>query len=107
MENSYSFTENGDEVCFHSPLNLPGGSINLGEWLAHLTAETTQEQMIYGDGAWEMLSYLIKGGSADEMLPHPEGVFEESDVLAAWMMWGEHLLKEYSIHQFALMQWKD
>ena len=63
--------------------------------------------MIFGDEAREVLFYLIKGESADELISHPEGVFDESDVMAAWMMWGEHLFKEYSIHQFALVKWED
>lgn len=106
-KHSYSFTENGDEVCFHSPLSLPEGSVNLGEWLTHVTADTSQRHMIIGDEARDVLFYLIKGRSDEELLSHPKEVFDERDVMAAWMMWGEHLLREHSIEQYALVQWKD
>ena len=106
-KHSYSFTEDGDEVCFHSPLTLPEGGIRLGDWLAQITADTNRRHMIIGDEAREVLAYLIKGRSADEMLSHPRGVLDERNVMAAWMMWGEHLFREHSIQQYALLRWKD
>jgi len=106
-KHSYSFTESGDHVCFHSPKSLPEGSMALGRWLARMTGQGTQQHMVSGDEAREALYYLIKGESDEELLTHPREVFEERDPIAAWMMWGEHLLREHSIEQYALVQWKD
>lgn len=104
---SYSFTEDGDEVCFHSPLSLPEGGTRLGDWLVQMVGDTNQRHMIIGDEARDVLAYLIKGRSADEMLSHPRDVFDERNTMAAWMMWGEHLAREQSIEQYALLRWKD
>jgi len=102
---SYSFTENGDQVCFHSPEAIVEDVRLLNGWIEYLTSDLAQRQMITKENALESLHFLIKGEHPKELLDHPKEIFEEHDPIAAWMMWGDYLLNSYSIYQYAIYKW--
>lgn len=103
----YSFTETGDELCFHSPESLPDGSTDLASFLSKVADGFLGEgEKIAPQSSIEPLNDLIKAiyGDGDSL---PEFAIDPEDPLGAWFAWGDHLRKEYAIEQYAFMRWDD
>lgn len=96
----YSFTEQGDEVCFHSPKFLPEGSFLLSEWLGKLAAaaESGDRLLHFGDSGG-FLSDLVTGA-----LGEGQSEFESPrDPSNAWYAWGDFLHRRYAIEQYGII----
>lgn len=102
----YSFTENGEDLCFHSPTALPDGSMDLATFLASLsTGFLDGGEKLTPDGSDIMLSELIS--EVYDQLHTKVPPFQPSgeDPIGRWFSWGDHLRSEYEIEQFALVRW--
>ncbi len=103
----YSFTEEGTELCFHSPESLPDGATNLAQFLTALSEGFLDGgKMIQADGANEELRDLIKAveiGKPDDLgFEFADGVAP----IANWLEWGDYLRHEYAIEQYAFVSWE-
>jgi hypothetical protein len=102
-KHSYSFSEDGREVCFHSPLSLPEGSEQLGWWLSQQAKKLlSRDSLVTRDGASQKLMALISADVEDAIdsgfrFSQPAG----TDGFGGWLEWGEYLHREYSIEQYA------
>ena len=56
---SYSFTDEGTELCFDSPQALPEGSMSLATFLAKLVSGFLRGEKLSPDGSDAMLTELI------------------------------------------------
>ena len=98
-KHKYSFTEKGDEVCFHSPKHLPEGSFLLSAWLRKIaSAAESGDRLIYFNDSLgflrELVSEAIGENSPDFELPN--------DPSLAWYAWGDYLHKHYAIEQYGV-----
>ncbi|MCQ9186284.1 hypothetical protein KMT30_46085 [Streptomyces sp. IBSBF 2953] len=96
----YSFTESGDEVCFHSPKHLPEGSFLFHQWLGGLISSASSEDRLtaFGDSRRdleELVSVALGENLQEFKLP--------KDPSLAWFAWGEHLNRQYAIEQYAVV----
>lgn len=103
----YSFTENGRELCFHSPESLPEGAATLTTFL-NKVAEGFLDggPKIRPIEANKVLRELIDVSGVGRL----DGITSERDdenPIGNWLAWGEFLRKEYGIDQFALVSWDD
>lgn len=106
-KHSYSFTEQGSDLCFHSPRNLPEGATNLAEFLTKVTGNLRDEGgFIAVDAAEQQLREIFSGNENDGGSLLPDGERTDGDGLGAWLQWGEYLRQEFQIEQFALAQWE-
>lgn len=104
----YSFTENGTELCFHSPEALPEGAMNLATFLDKVSAGFLDGgEKLSPDGSGQMLNELIAGVDGDQKTATPTFRPEGEDPIGRWFSWGDHLRSEYEIEQFALVRWED
>jgi hypothetical protein len=96
----YSFTEQGDEVCFHSPKYLPEGSFLLSEWLGELAvAAESADSLLYSGDSRSFLSDLVT-----ETLGEGQSEFElPRDPSHAWYAWGNFLQRHYAIEQYGII----
>jgi|TARA_R110002020_G_scaffold470160_1_gene695773 hypothetical protein len=103
----YSFTENGTELCFHSPEALPGGASNLAKFLSYITRDFFADgEKIRPENASQALKEII---AATEVRPQ-DGIYLDSaddDAIGNWFAWGDYLRTEYEIEQYALVSWRD
>ncbi len=107
-KHSYSFTEDGDQVCFHSPESVHEECLPLSKWLAGLSAQQVRsDSYIDAKTAIEVLHGLVYGEKEEEPLPFPKDLFETDDGIQAWLHWGQFLRDTYGIEQFALAQWDE
>lgn len=106
-KHSYSFTEQGTELCFHSPLSISEGSFRLGEWIDSLSRDLySNNSLITVQEANNKLKELLLNDD-EEGIPFPDDLFEVEEGLVAWSKWGKHLSENYSIEQYAFVVWKD
>lgn len=96
----YSFTESGDEVCFHSPKHLPEGSLLFHQWLGGLisSASSADGLMPLGDSRRyleELVTAALGENQREFELP--------KDPSHAWFTWGEHLNRYYAIEQYGVV----
>ena len=104
----YSFTENGTELCFHSPEALPDGAMSLAKFLGKVSDEFLDGgQKLSPDASGEMLGELISGVYDGKESEASTFGAEGEDPLGRWFSWGDHLRREYEIEQFALVRWED
>ncbi|EPG3432136.1 hypothetical protein N0807_27220 [Pseudomonas aeruginosa] len=109
-KHSYSFTERGTDLCFHSPLSLPEGSRSLAYFLTGVVGNPqSDEGFISPERAQEMLRELFSGAEGEDrgsLLPDdfPQNA---EDGIASWLHWGDYLKTEHQIEQFALVRWAD
>jgi hypothetical protein len=105
---SYSFTESGDQVCFHSPISLPDSQSSLADFLVRVSgAIGRQDGFIYADGASEMLSNLLYFSQEDEQplgISFPVG---DGDGVSRWQEFGRVLRTDFGIEQYAFVNWND
>jgi hypothetical protein len=104
----YSFTENGTDLCFHSPEALPDGSMNLATFLGKVSAGFLDGgEKLSPDASDQMLGELIAGVYGDQESAAPTFHTDGEDPIGRWFSWGDHLRGEYEIEQFALVRWDD
>jgi hypothetical protein len=105
----YSFTEAGNDLCFHSPEALPDGATNLAAFLNALSdgfldgAEKIQPQQ-----ANEELRTLMNdalGDGSEALRPITE--MDADDPIGNWFAWGDYLRLQFGIDQYALVRWRD
>ncbi len=102
----YSFSEEGHDLCFHSPEELPDGARRFGDWLGDLSqAALTEKSLIYTESAGQILTELLT--MDDEIFPYPVEPTKKEDGITQWLNFGEHMSKTYAIEQFAFVVWKD
>lgn len=97
---SYSFTEKGSELCFHSPLSLPEGAEPFPSWFGRLAENAMTGEMLVSEGnSGELLRDLMHAveDSDDLMLETSEGGFGD------WFQFGAQLQERYSIEQYAFI----
>jgi len=109
-KHSYSFTEDGTDLCFHSPLALPEGVRTFAEFLTEVIGSPESDDgFISAEAAVGMLRELFSGGEGDDegaLLP-ADFPLNVEDGIASWMHWGDYLKTEHQIEQFALVRWDD
>jgi hypothetical protein len=99
----YSFTEDGTEVCFHSPEVVPDGSQSFGSFLDKLSARFPEGEKIRRDDANDELRELL---STLDLFGAPDVPFRfGDDPIANWLEFGDWLQREHEIHQFAMVAW--
>ena len=108
-KHSYSFTEAGTELCFHSPEAVPDGVANLAAFLASVSEGFLERgEKIQPQTANEELLHLIdavEGGQPDGF---PQAFdTAKDDPIRNWLAWGDFLRLEYGIDQYALVRWID
>jgi len=108
-KHSYSFTESGKAVCFHSPTALPEEGKPLSRWLSGLwngVAERRTEGLINGQTALESLQDLVSQTDEDDAIVVPVEVLQTKDGFEAWNRFGAFLQQEHAIDQYALVAWR-
>jgi hypothetical protein len=104
---SYSFTESGDQVCFHSPLSLPESQTNLSDFLSRAIGNVgSQGRFINADAASEALIDLVSSRGDEQ----PLGVdFQpgDGDGISRWQEFGRVLSADFGIEQYAFVNWND
>jgi hypothetical protein len=104
----YSFTENGTDLCFHSPEALPDGSTNLTKFLKKISAEFLDGgEKLTPEGSGQLLGELIAEVFGDQEKEAATFSTEGEDPIGRWFSLGDHLRNEYEIEQFALVRWND
>lgn len=111
-KHSYSFSEDGKDVCFHSPAALPDNGKPLSRWISgvwNTFAESAPQQRITGDNAIERLRDLVGPAGEDtaiEAIEVPSDVLETDNGIEAWQRFGEFLQEEHEIEQYAIVAWR-
>lgn len=104
---SYSFTESGNQVCFHSPTSLPDSQSSLTDFLSRVAGDGRQQGFIYADGASDALDRLL---SISREEGDPLG-FEfqprNGDGISRWREFGRALRTDFGIEQYALVNWNE
>jgi len=104
----YSFTENGTDLCFHSPKALPDGSSNLAKFLSRVSdAFLRRGQKITHDRASSVLADLIQAVYGDQKFDETSIHVDKLDPIGQWLVWGDHLRTEYAIEQYAFVSWRE
>lgn len=103
---SYSFTEQGDQVCFHSPTSLPDSQSKLSDFLERVVGNVDrQDGFIYADGASEVLNSLLAFSPEDEHLLGADFQVGDGDGISRWQEFGRVLRTDFGIEQYAFVNW--
>ncbi|MEQ9879496.1 hypothetical protein ABRP92_16040 [Pectobacterium aroidearum] len=96
----YSFTEQGSEICFHSPKHLPEGGFLFSHWLGNLISSIDNENaLIHFSDSRGQLQQLVS-----ETLGESGRVFElPIEGIQAWFVWGDYLERNYAIEQYGIV----
>jgi hypothetical protein len=106
-KHSYSFTEAGTQVCFHSPESVNEGCVPLSKWLTIIVDKPSEDAYLNTNTARDALRSVVLGEERDEPLPHAKDILESKDGIQSWLSWGHFLRETYGIQQFALARWED
>jgi len=111
-KHKYSFSEQGDEICFHSPESLPEGGVLLEVFLERVVKNSNNERgFITAQTSEERFKELLEDipKHQDDKYPNFPNPLEssENDWLGNWRSLGFYLNKRYGIQQFAYAQWQD
>lgn len=105
---SYSFTEEGNQVCFHSPTSLPDSQSNLTDFLGRIAGNIDQQEgFIYADGASEVLNSLLAFSPEDEHSLRIDFQMGDGDGIRRWQEFGRVLRTDFGIEQYAFVNWYD
>lgn len=105
----YSFTEAGNELCFHSPEALPDGAMNLAAFLKALSdgfldgAKKIQPQEANEELRALMNDALSDGPEALRLITE----MDAEDPIGNWFAWGDYLRLQFGIDQYALIRCRD
>lgn len=107
---SYSFTELGTDLCFHSPLSLPEHASTLREFLERISDGFLERgEKFRPENALNELRQLVTFvTNADADASEPPISFDaiySDDPIGSWLAWGDYLRSEFGIDQFALVLW--
>ena len=106
-KHSYSFTESGSELCFHSPLNLPERSDTLVSFLKGVQRKFLEgEANVTMETANQVLNKIIGEGD-DENLRDVGEFTGDGNPILNWLAWGDFLRRTYDIHQYAFVKWNE
>ena len=107
-KHSYSFSEQGTDLCFHSPTALPEGTTSLAKFLGGVVGRLdSDEGFISNESAGQYLhAYFGQRETGEESLL-PMNFPVENAGIESWLHWGDHLKTEHQIEQFALVRWED
>ena len=107
-KHSYSFTETGMDLCFHSPLSLPEGANSLASFLTKISKGFLDGgEKIQLETANQELQALIGVTEDVEAAASRSSPTDGDDPIANWLDWGDLLRREFSIDQFALVSWEE
>ena len=106
-KHSYSFTESGTDLCFHSPTALPEGAVTLADFFNNVIGHLESEEgyIPIPTAGQALRSYFGRQEGNQESLLPPD-INEKDGGLGSWLHWGEYLRSEYQIEQFALLRWE-
>ncbi len=95
----YSFTDRGDEICFHSPEHISENELRLSFWLEELSKGLSEPTREHG---------FLDLTEANRVLPEFVSAIDpnfkiKNEGWAAWMEWGNFLEKNYQIMQYAIL----
>lgn len=101
---SYSFSEHGDQLCFHSPLSLPEGSQSFSGWLDNLAEQArTADRYVSIQDAGNTLQELLSPTEEDPEFTFNFEVNSNESGIQAWFDFGAHLSETYGIEQYAFI----
>lgn len=107
-KHSYSFTEQGSDLCFHSPEALPEGATSLAKFLTRVVGRLDAEDgIIRPDNAGQELRNIFEQSEDADNPLFPPILRGEGDGVESWLHWGAYLKAEHQIEQFALVRWAD
>jgi hypothetical protein len=108
-KHSYSFTERGGDLCFHSPLALPEGANTLSDHLSEVAGNMESDDgFVSAERAGQMLYELFGPNQVEsESSLIPPNFPRDDDGVRSWLNFGEFLKTEFQIEQFALVRWKE
>lgn len=104
----YSFSEEGTDLCFHSPTPLPEHIKSMSRWLAEALiafTESPRELRYAGGNALEGLRHLVGADDEESPIEVPAAITEAENGIEAWYRFGDFLEREYAISQFAIVEW--
>lgn len=105
---SYSFTEAGDQVCFHSPISLPDSQASLADFLERVIGNVgRQDGFISADSASEMLNKLLSFSREDDQSLGVDIEAGDGDGISRWQEFGRVLRVDFGIEQYALLNWNE
>ncbi len=107
-KHSYSFSESGTDLCFHSPTALPEGASTLASFLKAISQTFLAEGgQITPDTAFQNLMNLLGAEDSEgQFLPDmPE--FSPDDPIGNWLFWGDILRRDFEIEQYAFVSWEE
>lgn len=107
-KHSYSFTDHGTDLCFHSPLALPDGATSLATFMSKVAGDLTADDPLirYENANEELMAIFGRSDEGDDSLL-PSEIRSGGDGVQSWLQWGGYLREEHQIEQFALMKWSD
>ncbi len=104
---AYSFSDRGEDICFHSPERTSGEAATLDRWMSEIVAGAGDGRgMISPEAATEALRSLVSGDSGEDRLDVPSSLLQEPSGIAGWQRFGSHLATAYDIQQYAVVQWR-
>jgi hypothetical protein len=109
-KHSYSFTDRGTDLCFHSPVSLPEGNRTLAHFLSEIVGNPQSDAgFISAREAQAMLREILYGTEGEDRGSlFPEDLPQNGeDGIGGWLHWGEYLKEAHGIEQFALVRWAD
>lgn len=107
-KHSYSFSERGTDLCFHSPTSLPEGAGTLATFLAAVASDFLRdEHNVRLDTANAELEELTGAGDSEGRILDEIPEFSPGDPIGNWFVWGEALRAEHEIEQYAFVKWHE
>lgn len=100
----YSFSEQGDELCFHEPTALPEGTASFAEFLNRSGNRFLERGQIEPNGSDEILLDLINSAYGDDRDIRSDDLGDT--VFSRWSEFGHRLQHDFGIAQFAFVQWR-
>jgi hypothetical protein len=105
---NYSFTEDGSDLCFHSPEALPDGMSSLASYLSTVAEGFLGSgDKIRPDQAAARLTEIVSFILGTKEGGPTWSVDFGDDPIGPWFAWGDHLSSNYKIEQYALVRWDD
>lgn len=104
----YSFDEAGQDLYFHSPMELPEGSTTLDIFLENLAQDFFKDQKkLTPEMSYEILQDLCSIVDPESPTLEKELELDGEDPIGSWLFFGDYLRREYNIEQFAFISWED
>jgi hypothetical protein len=99
----YSFSVDGDDLCFHSPERIERDPLPFLDFIRNVFDDfSNEEQVITVDNANDKINKLIERMEPDFRLSKREKE-RRGNPFYGWIEWGKYLRKNYNIHQYAMI----